>query len=62
MQQLERYSFICPEHILFAYDAPDVGNDTLYPAFSEIKRQIEQSGVVMADSKNENDIVSFARH
>jgi hypothetical protein len=34
----------------------------LYPAFDEIRRQIEQAGIVMANASNENDIVSFAQH
>ena len=62
VQQLEKHSFIRPDDILFAYDAPDEVNSPLYPAFDEIRRQIEQAGIVMANASNENDIVSFAQH
>lgn len=60
IQQLEKYRFIQPDEILFAYDAPDVSQSNLFVAFNEIKEQIESEGIVMADIKQKGDIVKFA--
>lgn len=60
IQQLEKHRFIRPDEILFAYDAPDECQSTLFAAFNEIKDQIEKEGIVMADIKNDKDIVEFA--
>lgn len=60
IQQLEKYNFIKPDHILFAYDAPDESQSNLFGAFNEIKKQIEKEGVVMADIKRNDYIVEFA--
>jgi hypothetical protein len=60
IQQLEKYRFIQPNEILFAYDAPDDSQSKLFAAFNEIKEQIESEGIVMADIKRNEDIVKFA--
>lgn len=60
VQQLEKYHFIRADEILFAYDAPDESQGNIFAAFNEIKEQIENEGVVMADIKNDEDIVKFA--
>ena len=60
IQQLEKYRFIRPDEILFAYDAPDNIQSNLFAAFNAIKEQIEKEGVVMADIKCIDDIVKFA--
>lgn len=61
VQQLQKYQFIQPEKILFAYQAPDNNQVTLFNAFNEIKQQAMQLGVVMADIKATDDIANFAR-
>ena len=60
VQQLEKYHFIRPDEILFAYDAPDNSQSNLFAAFNEIKQQIESEGIEMADIKRNDDIVRFA--
>lgn len=60
IQQLEKYSFIRADEVLFAYDVPGEGQGQLFAAFNEIKEQIKSGGVVMADIKQEEDIVKFA--
>lgn len=60
IQQLEKYRFIRPDGVLFAYDAPDDSEDRLFAAFNDIKGQIESEGVVMADIKRNDEIVKFA--
>lgn len=60
IQQLEKYRFIRPDEILFAYDAPDANQSSLFNAFNEIKGQIESEGIVMADINCNEDIVKFA--
>jgi Protein of unknown function (DUF3037) len=60
IQQLKKYHFIRADEILFAYDAPDESQGNMFAAFNEIKEQIENEGVVMADIKNDEDIVKFA--
>ncbi|NOT85662.1 MAG: DUF3037 domain-containing protein [Methylococcaceae bacterium] len=60
IQQLEKYTFIKPDEVLFAYDAPDNLQSDLFSAFNEIKAQIKNEGVVMADIKNNDDIIRFA--
>jgi hypothetical protein len=61
VQQLQKYHFIQPEQILFAYQAPDKNQVTLFNAFNEVKQQAVQLGVVMADIKATDDIADFAR-
>jgi len=60
IQQLEKFGFIAPEEILFAYDAPDEGKSNLLAAFYEIKNQIENEGIIMADINSRNEIIQFA--
>lgn len=60
IQQLEKYQFIRPDEILFAYDAPDDSQRTLFAAFNEIKEQIIKEGIEMADIKGKDEIVKFA--
>ena len=60
VQQLERYRFIRPDEILFAYDAPDKSQENLVDAFNEIKAQIESEGIKLADIEHKEDIVKFA--
>ncbi|TAK64638.1 hypothetical protein [Methylobacter sp.] len=60
VQQLEKYRFIRPDEILFAYDAPDDSQSNLFDAFNDIKEQIEKEGIVMADINCNEDIVKFA--
>jgi len=60
IQQLEKYQFIRPDEILFAYDAPDANQRSLLNAFNEIKKQIEGEGIVMTDINCNEDIVKFA--
>ena len=60
IQQLEKRDFIKPNRILFAYDAPEESQVNLFNAFNEIKAQIESEGIVMADIKNNHQIIDFA--
>ncbi len=60
VQQLEKYHFIRPDEILFAYDAPEDNQSNLFAAFNEIKKQIESEGILMTDIKRNDDIASFA--
>jgi hypothetical protein len=60
VQQLEKYRFIKPDEILFAYDAPDDTQGALFAAFNEIKEQIVKEGIEMADIKGKDQIIKFA--
>lgn len=60
IQQLEKYRFIKPDEVLFAYGAPDDAQGNLFDAFNEIKAQIVSEGVVMADVNKYDEIVKFA--
>jgi len=60
VQQLQKYHYIQPEQILFAYQAPDNNQAALYNAFKEIKQQAVQLGVVMADINATVEIADFA--
>ena len=60
VQQLQKYRFIQPEQILFAYQAPDSNQVTLFNAFNEIKQQADQLGVVMTEITATDVIVDFA--
>ncbi len=58
--QLKRYGYIQPENTLFAYQAPDTQNSELVEAFEEIRTQFEDTGIVMADIKQPQQITDFA--
>lgn len=59
--QLKRYGFIQPKNVLFAYNAPEQQHDTLINAFNEVKEQIEEVGIVMADINESNVITDFVQ-
>jgi hypothetical protein len=60
IQQLEKYLYIQPDEILFAYDAPDDDQGALFAAFNEIKDQIVKEGIEMADINGKEKIIKFA--
>ncbi len=60
VQQLNKLGFISPDKILFTYKAPEHNQKSLYNAFTEIKKQIEHEGIVMADVDNQCSIIKFA--
>ncbi len=62
IQQLDKYRFIKPNQILFAYDAPDNSQQNLIAAFNEIKDQAQNIGIVMAEINSTNVIAEFASH
>jgi hypothetical protein len=57
---LEKFRYIQPDEILFAYDAPDVNQGALFAAFNEIKEQIVKEGIEMADINGKEEIIKFA--
>lgn len=59
--QLKRLGFIQPENILFTYNAPDEQSGILFEAFNDVKMQIEDVGILMADI-NESETVSHFVH
>lgn len=60
IQQLERFGFIAPDDVLFAYNAPDENQETLLAAFNSIKEQIEGEGILMIDIHQHDEIIQFA--
>ncbi len=60
INQLKLYGYARPETTLFAYKAPENSEDFLFEAFSEVRAQIEESGIVMADIQRPAEITLFA--
>ncbi|MEE9338712.1 MAG: DUF3037 domain-containing protein [Methylococcaceae bacterium] len=60
VQQLKKYNYIQPDRVLFAYSAPEKSSKQLFDAFYDIKVQIENEGIVMADINQGDDVVRFA--
>jgi len=60
MNQLMRYGYIQPEDTLLAYQAPDSQKGELFEAFEDIRTQIEDTGIVTADIKKPQQIMTFA--
>jgi hypothetical protein len=58
--QLKRYGFIEPQNILFTYAAPIIEQSKLLNAFNEIKSQIEETGILMADINEADTITRIA--
>jgi len=61
IKQLKRHGFIQPENILFTYHTPDEKSGILFDAFNDVKMQIEEVGILMADI-NESETVSQFVH
>jgi Protein of unknown function (DUF3037) len=59
--QLKRYGFIEPKNVLFTFSAPDDRCGVLFDAFSDVKSQIEDMGILMADINAEDAIAQFVR-
>lgn len=59
VQQLKRYNFIQPNHILFAYNPPENEQGVLFEAFKEIKAQIENFEIIMVDINKTENITHF---
>ena len=59
--QLKREGFIQPENILFTYNAPDEQSGILFEAFNDVKIQIQEAKIQMADI-NESETVSHFVH
>lgn len=57
--QLRRWSFINPENILFTYNAPEEQNSLLFEAFSDVKMQIEDEGILMTDINEPDSVKAF---
>lgn len=62
IQQLCRHGFIQSNHVLFAYDPPEDNRDSLLEAFTDVKSQIEESGIIMVDIKHFEQITDFLSH
>lgn len=61
MQQLFRKNIIKPNDVLFAYKKPIYKEGILVDAFEDIKKQIKDAGLNLADINNHQYIESFAR-
>jgi hypothetical protein len=61
VQQLNRYGYINPEHVLFAYTPPEYQRGVLFQAFTDIKEEIERAGIITATIANDEDITGFAK-
>lgn len=59
--QLKRYKLIEPKNVLFTYSAPENQRGVLFDAFSDVKNQIEDMGVLMVDINAEDTIAQFVR-
>ena len=59
IRHLKRYDFVQPEHILFAYNAPEQKKGILFDAFKEVKNQIEDFGITMIDIEKSEKITNF---
>jgi len=61
IQQLKRHNFIQPHQILFAFQKPEQTQGVLFNAFHDIKEQIEEFGIIMADIQKPEQITNFAQ-
>lgn len=61
IQQLKRYNFIQPNHVLFAFQKPETEKQALLNAFEDIKKQIEEQGIIMSDIDDTDQIMHFAQ-
>lgn len=57
--QLKRRGFIQPKNILFTYNAPEEQNNLLFEAFSDVKTQIEDEGILMTDINEPDSVKAF---
>jgi len=61
IQQLKRHDFIQPNRVLFAFQPPEQEKDILLNAFQDIKEQIEESGIIMRDINDTEQIMHFVQ-
>ncbi len=61
IQQLKRHGFIQPNRVLFAFQPPEQEKDILLNAFQDIKEQIEESGIIMRDINDTEQIMHFVQ-
>ena len=47
VQQLDRYGFVSADKVMFVYRPPGTSKGSLFEAFSDIRNQIEESGILM---------------
>ena len=59
INQLQLYGYANLETTLFAYIAPENTGSKLFEAFSDVRKQIEDSGIVMADIQRPAEITKF---
>lgn len=59
VQQLKRSGFVKSENVLFTYCAPNENQGILFEAFSDIKAQIEDADIVMANIEQPQAILKF---
>ncbi len=59
INQLQLYGYARLDTTLFAYKAPENTKSKLFEAFSDVRKQIEDSGIIMADIKKSDKITEF---
>lgn len=59
VKQLKRGGFIEPSNVLFTYRAPNENEGVLFDAFCDVKEQIEDTGIIMANIEQPSTILSF---
>jgi hypothetical protein len=59
--QLKRHKLIEPKNVLFTYSPPENQRGVLFDAFNDVKNQIEDMGILMADINAEEAITQFVR-
>lgn len=59
VQQLKRGGFVKSENVLFTYRAPNENQGILFEAFCDVKAQIEDACIVMANIEQSQAILKF---